>query len=102
MIRNAWHISGGEGWCANTANKRVLVTQADGTETVEEIKDDLGLGAKDNKAILARMKQQNKNFAPTSNISLFMGGEVSSRSAPASQKRHGPVNKSFSSQITFG
>ena len=25
MIRNAWHIPGGEGWCANTANKRVLV-----------------------------------------------------------------------------
>ena len=31
MIRNAWHISGGEGWCANTANTRVLVTHADGT-----------------------------------------------------------------------
>ena len=26
MIRNAWHLSGGEGWCANSANKRVLVT----------------------------------------------------------------------------
>ena len=43
MIRNAWHISGGEGWCANTSNQRVLVTHADGRQTVEEIKDDLGV-----------------------------------------------------------
>ena len=26
MIRNAWHISGGDGWCSNTSNKRVRVT----------------------------------------------------------------------------
>ena len=38
MIRNAWHMSGGEGWCANTANKRVLVTHSDGSQSVEEIK----------------------------------------------------------------
>lgn len=36
VVRNAWRISGGEGWCANTANKRILVTHADGRETVEE------------------------------------------------------------------
>lgn len=38
MIRNAWHISGGEGWCANSSCRRVLVTHADGRQTVEEIK----------------------------------------------------------------
>ena len=43
MIRNAWHISGGEGWCANSSNQRVLVTHADGSQTVEEIKNDLGV-----------------------------------------------------------
>jgi hypothetical protein len=32
MIRNAWHISGGEGQAANSANLRVLVTHADGTQ----------------------------------------------------------------------
>jgi calcyphosin len=37
MMRNAWHISGGEGWCANTTCRRVLVTHTDGTQTVEEI-----------------------------------------------------------------
>lgn len=38
MMRNAWHISGGEGWCANSTNKRILVTHSDGHQTVEEIK----------------------------------------------------------------
>ena len=47
MIRNAWHISGGEGWCANTSNRRVLVTDDDGKQTVEEVKDDLGVKATD-------------------------------------------------------
>ena len=38
MMRNSWHISGGEGWCANSSCRRVLVTHADGRQTVEEIK----------------------------------------------------------------
>ncbi len=32
VIRNAWHISGGEGWCANTTCKRVLVLHEDGSQ----------------------------------------------------------------------
>ena len=47
MMRNAWHISGGEGWCANSSNRRVLVTHPDGKQTVEEIPDDMGLRADD-------------------------------------------------------
>ncbi|KAJ1405514.1 hypothetical protein B484DRAFT_314002, partial [Ochromonadaceae sp. CCMP2298] len=47
MMRNAWHISGGEGWCGNSTNRRVLVTHADGRQTVEEIQKDLGLKADD-------------------------------------------------------
>ena len=39
--RNAWHISGGEGAAANSANRRVLVTRPDGSQYVEEIKNDL-------------------------------------------------------------
>lgn len=38
MMRNAWHISGGEGWCANSSNRRVLVSLTDGRQCVEEIK----------------------------------------------------------------
>lgn len=37
MIRNAWHIAGGEGWCENTTNKRDLVIDADGTQHVEMV-----------------------------------------------------------------
>jgi Ca2+-binding EF-hand superfamily protein len=58
MIRNAWHISGGEGWCQNTTNKRVLVTHADGRQTVEEIKNDMGLKANDKAGMVARLRAQ--------------------------------------------
>ena len=30
MIRNAWHMEGGEGWCEETTIKRVLKTHPDG------------------------------------------------------------------------
>lgn len=66
MIRNAWHISGGQGWSANTANKRVLATLADGTQTVVEIEDDLGLKAGDSAAALARLRKQKFNASSIS------------------------------------
>ena len=47
MIRNAWHISGGEGWAENTTCRRVLVVHTDDSEEVVEIKDDLGVKATD-------------------------------------------------------
>ncbi|OQR97072.1 calcyphosin-like protein [Achlya hypogyna] len=58
MIRNAWHISGGEGWCANSTCRRVLVTHPDGTQTVEEVKNDIGIAADDKEAINANLKAQ--------------------------------------------
>lgn len=58
MIRNAWHISGGEGWCANTANTRLLVVFMDGAQKVVEIKKDLGLDLKDNAAVMQALKAQ--------------------------------------------
>ena len=72
MIRNAWHISGGEGWCANTANKRVLVTHADGRQSVEEIQNDLGLKADDKAGMLARLRAQGVSAA---DVSTFDGGD---------------------------
>ena len=45
MVRNAWHISGGEGAAANSSCLRVLVVHSDGSQEVVEVKDDLGLGA---------------------------------------------------------
>ena len=37
MIRNAWHIAGGEGAVANSANRRVLVTRADGARRWKQL-----------------------------------------------------------------
>merc|ERR1719473_2507686 len=55
MIRNAWHISGGEGWCANSSCRRVLVTHKDLSQEVVEIKNDLGV-SRDQYG--ARLRQQ--------------------------------------------
>lgn len=41
MIRNAWHIAGGEGQTANTSIKRVLKTNADGSQEVVMVENDL-------------------------------------------------------------
>ncbi len=38
MIRNAWHLDGGEGQYENTTIKRHLVTDADGNQRVEKMK----------------------------------------------------------------
>ena len=36
MMRNAWHISGGEGAAQNTTCLRVLVTHLDESQTIDE------------------------------------------------------------------
>ncbi|OQR98128.1 amino-acid acetyltransferase [Thraustotheca clavata] len=51
MMRNAWHISGGEGWCANTSNRRVLVNDTQ----VVEIENDLGVKST---GVRQRLEQQ--------------------------------------------
>ena len=66
MIRNAWHITGGTGWCENTSNRRVLVTLSDGTQSVVEIKKDLGLKAGDKVGMVARLRSQGVNAATVS------------------------------------
>merc|ERR1711988_34234 len=58
MIRNAWHISGGEGQYANTTCRRVLVTHHNGSQEVCEIKNDLGLAADDLEGMKLRLMGQ--------------------------------------------
>ena len=58
MIRNAWHISGGTGVAANTSCRRVLVTHNDGTQTVEEIKNDIRMKPDDIAAMKQNLMQQ--------------------------------------------
>ncbi|GMH50882.1 hypothetical protein TrRE_jg5132 [Triparma retinervis] len=61
MIRNAWHISGGKGWCENSSNLRVKCLMPDGSEQIVEIKDDLGVRADDYHTIRRKLKQQGVN-----------------------------------------
>jgi Ca2+-binding EF-hand superfamily protein len=58
MMRNAWHISGGEGASANTSCLRVLVIHDDNSQTVEEVQDDLGLDKSDIANIIKRLESQ--------------------------------------------
>ena len=107
MIRNAWHLSGGEGWCANTANRRVLVTRADGSQSVEEIRSDLGLKADDKAGMIARLKAQGMQAAT---ISTFDGAgdtgkETSSPSAATPlqvPRRNGSSHKTYGSSWSIG
>ena len=70
MIRNAWRIAGGTGQAANTANRRVLVTNRDGSQSVQTINNELGLKASDINAVKARLAQQGVDAA---NVDLFGG-----------------------------
>jgi len=74
MIRNAWHISGGEGWSENTANRRVLVTHNDGTQEVVEIKNDLGIKADDVQAMKKALQLQ--GVKDMKSVSLYGGIEA--------------------------
>jgi len=58
LIRNAWHIPGGQGCAENTSNKRLLVTFAGGEQKVVEVEDDLGLDVKNRAAVLHQLKKQ--------------------------------------------
>lgn len=72
MIRNAWHIPGGEGWCENTSNARVLVVHKDRSQEVVMIKNDLGLDLHDRRAVLEALEAQG-----VKNIQNFqLSGEV--------------------------
>ena len=68
MVRNAWHISGGTGACANSSNRRVLITHADGTQTVEEVQNDIGDRRKDN---IEKMRKPHNQGIPTTSASPY-------------------------------
>ena len=96
MMRNAWHISGGEGWCANSSNKRVLVTDSQGKQSVVEIKNDLGLDLieepKEREAeMIKRLKKQGVDVAK-----IDTGGSTENES---SKKK---ANPNFAKSNVFG
>lgn len=58
MLRNAWHITGGQGAAENTSNLRVLVTHLDGTQTVETIENDMGLPDTNSATLATALRKQ--------------------------------------------
>ncbi len=82
MIRNAWRIPGGEGFAANTANKRVLVTNKDGTQRVETVHNELGMKPGDREAIRARLAQQG-----IKDVEVELYGGVDNTTKPANSQR---------------
>lgn len=58
MMRNAWHITGGDGWCANTSNLRILVEFVDGEQKIVEIEDDMGLDKNNHDAVMRALSAQ--------------------------------------------
>ncbi|OQR86386.1 calcyphosin [Achlya hypogyna] len=55
IVRNAWHLTGGEGWCENTTCRRVLVTHSDGRQEICEVQNDLGIGPKDKTKMIRQL-----------------------------------------------
>lgn len=58
MIRNSWRISGGSGWSENTANRRVLVTDESGKESVQEIQNDLWINRENEEEMRRRLEER--------------------------------------------
>ena len=92
MLRNAWHISGGKGSYANSTNRRVLVTHDDGRQTVEEIKNDIGLRGNDATGIAKRLNAQNISASKVSTTGAVEGSQGRGKGAdqsgqPISQKQ---------------
>ena len=83
MIRNAWRIAGGEGACANTANKRVLVTNKDGKQEVVCVNKELGVKPGDKEGLMKRLKQQGVDAS-----SIELHGGVDSTEKPKKAGAH--------------
>ena len=81
MMRNAWHISGGVGAAANSSCRRVLVTHTDGRQTVEEIKNDIGIGATDKAAMMSNLQSQ--GITTAASIDLFGSADNTTDSSTA-------------------
>ncbi len=99
MIRNAWHISGGVGAAENSANRRVLVTRSDGSQFVQEVKNDLGLQGKDRQGVMTRLRQQGVQAASIDFEGKFepeTNDRFRNKSMPMTQPRR-PVSASVAS-----
>lgn len=98
VIRNAWHITGGE----HTTNKRLVVQDAHGVERVVEVVDDLGLKYGDKAAVLGRVKDQ-LGLDAASFASAWGAGDNSLGGVPPTTTRKPrSLNPTFKSTFTLG
>ncbi len=79
MIRNAWRIAGGEGMASNTANKRVLVTNKGGSQSIQTIDQELGMRRGDKDDMRARLGRQG---VQAEGIELYGGYEDVQQAKP--------------------
>ena len=79
MIRNAWHISGGSGWCENSSNTRVLATLDDGSQQVLEVKSDLGMDKTDQQDVIRRLRAQGASNVSSASTSGAVDDESSKK-----------------------
>jgi Ca2+-binding EF-hand superfamily protein len=87
MLRNAWHISGGEGQAANTSNRRVLVTDSYGKQMVVEVPNDLDTAhTTDQRVITERLRESG----------IDVGGGVALASKPGASNKVKPARKGAS------
>ena len=79
MIRNAWHIGGGEGDFENSTNLRVLCLYKDKKEEVVVVQNDMGLGdpnAKDYKdKVMKQLKREKAGEKNGGLIDIDITGE---------------------------
>jgi hypothetical protein len=102
MIRNAWHISGGEGWCANSSNRRVLVTDKSGNQSVQEIKSDLGLKSDDKTGMMARLRAQGLDLPELSAVDTSYATADKTSYSDNSFRRHSQPSEVSSARASLG
>ena len=84
-MRNAWRIPGGEGAAANTANRRVLVTDKNGRQSVQTVNHELGMNARDMKDVRGRLARQ--GLAADDDVGMY--GGVDTRDKPFGTRPRG-------------
>jgi hypothetical protein len=88
VVTPAWHISGGSGWCANSANKRVLVRNADGHEAVHEVRNDLGLRGSDVDGMRRRLREQGTAVRSSDGIEGYGGVDTTKGQTEQPRRQH--------------
>ena len=78
MMRNAWRIPGGTGQAANTANRRVLVTDKHGNQSVQTVENELGMNARDMNDVRGRLAKQ--GLRDVGSVELYGGMDTREKS----------------------